>query len=209
MTNPFARQGAAARNDMNRSLGALLGIAQGLVCDQHLNDCEISFLQNWLASNEAISHLWPGDLIYSRVNEVLADGVVTESERDHLLTTLQQLIGGTLEELVMPTHVSALMFDSAAVVTFAGRRFCLTGDFFFAPKATCGAAIERRGGEVTSNVSKKVDYLVVGSRGSIEWKHGSFGTKVEKAMELKQAGAPISVIPEDHWAASLSVSTPV
>jgi hypothetical protein len=44
---------------------------------------------------------------------------------------------------------------------------------------------------------------VVGSLGSQEWKHGSFGTKIDRAMELKQQGAPIAVVKEDHWAAAL------
>ena len=85
MTNVFARQSGAFRNDMNRSFGALIGIAQGLVRDQQLNDNEIRFLREWLESNENIALTWPGDVVHSRMMEVLADGVVTEEERAYLL----------------------------------------------------------------------------------------------------------------------------
>jgi hypothetical protein len=44
---------------------------------------------------------------------------------------------------------------------------------------------------------------VIGSLGSPEWKHGSFGTKVEKAMKYKQAGLSILIVPEECWATSL------
>ena len=204
MTNFFTRQSATFRNDLNRSLGALVGIAQGLVCDRNLNDAEITFLKNWLEANENISLTWPGDVVYARIQAVLADGIVTDEERAHLLDTLHKLIGGSLEELESTTHVSDLMFDPVTTVEFAGRVFCLTGDFVFAPRSVCAAAIETRGGAVAASVTKKLNYLVVGGLGSPEWKHGSFGTKVEKAVTLKRDGLPILIVHEDHWANSLS-----
>lgn len=204
MTNFFTRQSAKFRNDLNRSLGALVGIAQGLVCDRHLNDSEITFLKQWIEANESISITWPGDVVYARIQAVLADGIVTDEERAHLLDTLQKLIGGSLEELESTTHVSELMFDPVTTIEFAGRVFCLTGEFVFAPRSVCAAAIETRGGAVAGNVTKKLNYLVVGGLGSPEWKHGSFGTKVEKAVSLKRDGLPILIVHEDYWANSLS-----
>jgi NAD-dependent DNA ligase len=203
MTNFFKRQSASFRNDLNRSLGALVGIAQGLVCDRHLNDSEITFLKQWIEANEIISLTWPGDVVYARIQAVLADGIVTDVERAHLLDTLQKLIGGSLEELESTTHVSELMFDPVTTLEFSGRVFCLTGDFVFAPRSVCAAAIEERGGAVVGSVTKKLNYLVVGGLGSPEWKHGSFGTKVEKAVALKRDGLPILIVHEDHWANSL------
>lgn len=63
--------------------------------------------------------------------------------------------------------------------------------------------IEAAGGSVTNSVSRKLDYLVLGGLGSTEWKHGSFGTKVEKAMSLKQNGAALKIIHEDPFATTL------
>ena len=203
--NFFTRQSAAFRNDLSRSLGALVGIAQGLVCDGHLNDAEIMFLKNWLEANESITLTWPGDVVYARVQDVVSDGLITDEERVYLMETLQKLVGGTLDELAADSHVSELPFDAVATIDFEDRIFCLTGNFVFAPRAICGDAIERRGGKVVTTVSKKLNYLVVGGLGSPEWKHGSFGTKIEKAVELKRDGAAILVVQEDRWASSLSV----
>jgi hypothetical protein len=36
-----------------------------------------------------------------------------------------------------------------------------------------------------------------------EWKHGSFGTKIEKAMEYKRGGCSILVVAEACWTRSL------
>lgn len=202
MTNFFARQGAAYANDMKRSLSALVGIAQGLLCDGQLNDDEIRFLDAWLIENDAIANAWPGDVIHSRLRSALADGVVTEGERAHLVDTLTQLIGGSLDELAASTHVTGLALDTVDRVNFANAWFCLTGDFVYAPREKCVKAIEQRGG-IVGGVTKKLRYLIVGGLGSPEWKHGSFGTKIEKAMQYKRDGLPIFIVHEDIWASSL------
>lgn len=48
-------------------------------------------------------------------------------------------------------------------------------------------------------MSKKVHYLVVGSVGNEQWRHSTYGTKIMKAVELREAGASISIVGEDHW----------
>lgn len=203
MTNFFARRGAAYVNEMNRSLGALLGIAQGLLCDNILSDDEIVFLDAWLTDNDAIATAWPGDVIHARVKAVLLDGVITEGERTHLVGTLQQLVGGALEDLAKSTHVTSLAFDAVPTVSFPGSSFCFTGDFVFAPREVCAEATELRGGTVQKSITKALQYLVVGGLGSKEWKHGSFGTKISKAMHYKGKGLRIYIVHEDQWAQAL------
>lgn len=154
MSNFFASQYAGYANDMKRSLGALVGIAQGLLCDGQLTDSEIRFLDAWLTENDAIANAWPGEVVHARVKAALADGVITEAEREHLLDTLTQLIGGSLDELAASTHVTGLALDSINRVDFESAWFCLTGDFVYAPREKCILAIEQRGG-VVGGVTKK------------------------------------------------------
>lgn len=199
----FARQGAAYVNEMNRSLGALLGIAQGMLSDGHLSDDEIRFLRTWLESNSVIATAWPGDIIYRRVKTVLEDGVVSEAERKHLADTLQSLLGGTMAQLANETHVTQMLPYETPNIIFRNETFCLTGDFVYAPRKICESEIATLGGIAKSSVSKRINYVVVGGLGSNEWKHGSFGTKIDGAMRLKRAGASISIVHEDHWAESL------
>lgn len=203
MINFFARQSITYVNSMKRSFGALVGIAQGPLCDRQLSDEEIYFLKNWLEANDEIAHEWPGDIIYQKVREVLADGVVTDAERAHMIDTLQKLIGTPPVEVAAAGHVTELAFDDVAVVGFIGARFCLTGDFVYGPRESCAAAIVKRRGEVANTVTKKLQYLVVGSMGSREWKHDSFGTKIDKAMKYKRDGCSLLIVNEECWTASL------
>jgi NAD-dependent DNA ligase len=199
----WTRQAALYRNEFQQSLGQLIGIITGLIADHTLNDAEIRFLDEWLSIHDAVVYDWPGDIISARVKAVLADGIVTEDERTYLLTTLQDVVGCKPETIATASHVTELAFDDVQAITFQGLGFCLTGNFVYAPREVCENACAMRGAIVKSAVTKRVHYVVVGSLGSCEWKHGSFGTKIAKAIDLRQQGAGIRIVREDVWAAAL------
>ena len=203
MTESFGRQIGAVRNDMVRSMGALLGITQGLLCDGELNDREIEFLYDWMRTNDAIANTPPVNIIFQRVAAVLKDGIITATEREYLAGTLQRFIGGSIDELSAPNHVTELIFDDVERVNFRESRFCLTGDFAYADRPQCEGLIAARGG-IVGSVTRKLNYLVVGQGGSTEWKHGSFGTKIAKALDYRQRGVPLLIVAESVWATSLS-----
>ncbi|MGJ3702673.1 BRCT domain-containing protein [Variovorax sp. AFSI2.2] len=202
MINIYQRQATAFRNEMRTSCAALVGIVQGIMSDGHLNDAEIEFLKSWLSGAETVALTWPGTVIKAQVESILADGLVTEEERSHLAETLRQLVGGKLDEIADAGFVTELPIDRLEGIEVPNKLFCFTGDFVFGPRKLCEQAIETRGGTI-AGVSKKLHYLVVGGLGSAEWKHGSFGTKIEKAIQHKEAGVPLFIVHEDTWAASL------
>jgi hypothetical protein len=76
-----------------------------------LSDQEIHFPKNWLKANDEIAIEWPGDIVYERVCQALADGVITEGERAHLVSTLQTLVGTSPAEVAAAGHVSELAYD--------------------------------------------------------------------------------------------------
>jgi NAD-dependent DNA ligase len=189
------------RNRFVQSCGSLMGIAQGLIADQQLNDAEIRFLSAWLHDNEELSSVWPGDVLFGRVKEVLADGVITDAERSHLVETLEKICGGEMEET--GAAVNQLAFDNVSIISWSGKVFCVTGDFVYGPRDRVQSEIEQRGGLISKSVTKKLEYLVVGLRGSEEWKHGSYGTKIEKAIEYKRGGQSLVIVREDAWTKAL------
>lgn len=204
--NSFGRKLGSRINERKQSITSLVGIVTGILADRHLDDAEIGFLTEWLDNNMAVASSWPGNVIAERIRAVLADGIVTEDERADLVKTLQSIVGGTIEELAECKHVTTLALDDIERIEFQGAEFCLTGDFIMGRKSTCAEAIEIRGGNVRDGVSKKISYLIVGGLGSPEWKHGSFGLKVERCMELKRQGASILIVHEDCLARSLQAS---
>jgi hypothetical protein len=49
----------------------------------------------------------------------------------------------------------------------------------------------------------ETNYVVIGTFGSRDWVHTSFGRKIEKAVDYRTKGYPLAIITEDHWAAQL------
>lgn len=203
VTTSYGRMIGAQINAMRRSMGSLVGIAEGMLCDGSLTDDEIRHLRTWFINNEQLSSAWPGNVIYDKVKEVLRDGIVTEEERAHLVKVLTDLIGTSTHDLKLATPVTSLAYDPVDRIAFPNKRFCLTGDFIHGPRKTCELEIEERGGLTSSSVTKTLYYLIIGSLGSIEWKHGSFGLKIEKAMQYKRDGNPLIIAQETIWRTAL------
>lgn len=195
--------GSYSSEALKQSLGELLGIARGLLADEELSNSEIEFLHHWLEQRYDITSSFPGNVVYDRIKEVLADGVITEEERSHLVDTLNTLIEDRLEELAEQVDLTELWFDEIGLIEFDKARFCLTGNFVYGPVDVCKSAIEQRGGEVRPSVGEEVEFLVVGALGVDEWRNGGLGSDIETAMRLRALGKPVKIIPEDSWVAHL------
>ena len=188
---------------LKQSLGELLGLARGLMADQELTDSEIHFLNEWLDDRYVITSSFPGNVIHDRIKEVLEDGVITEEERSHLVSTLNMLIEDRLDDLAEQVDLTELWFDEVGLIEFNQARFCLTGNFVYGPQEVCQSAIEQRGGIVYPAVSDELHFLVVGGLGVDEWRTGGLGEAIEDAMRRRARGEAVKIIPEDSWVAHL------
>lgn len=187
---------------LRKSCESLIGICGGMLADGELNHKEITFLQMWLLDNEDIAQVWPGDIIAKRIRDVLADGVITQDELAHLKQTLQDLIGGSLQQSGATSGLSTrlpLNDDKATPIKFNDNAFCFTGNFMYGTRAACERAIMQRGGTAFDGVRKNLEYLVIGTMVSEDWANTSHGRKIEKAVEYQNKGCPILIISEEHW----------
>lgn len=189
-----------AQSKLARDFGGLLGLCTGLIADQRLNAEEVRYLDLWLAEHVEVVSRWPGDVIAGRIREALADGHLDDLELAHLKATLTDLVGGTLEETGGSVGAATrLPCDESVPIVLADRSFCLTGDFVFGPRSKVVRAIEIRGGRILPGVRKNLDYLVVGTLGSEAYRGGSFGTKIEKAVDYQRDGCAIFIVSEERW----------
>jgi NAD-dependent DNA ligase len=200
MGNFFAQQAANYQRLLKRSCESLLGICTGLLADRVLSDEEIRFLDTWLAENSDIATVWPGDVIYSRVQHVLNDGIITEEERDNLKKTLVDLIGNDFEQTGVTSGLATnLPIDDVPEILIPGNSFCFTGAFLYGTRKACENAITSRGGYTYPTVRINLDYLVIGTLASHEWAHTSHGRKIELALDYKKKGRTIFIISEKQW----------
>ena len=200
MGNQFARRALTDQRLLKRSCESLLGISAGLLADGKLTDEEITFLDAWLAEHAEIENTWPGEVIAARIREVLKDGVITENERQYLKSTLEMLLGGTLQNTGATSGLSTkLPLDDVGAIVIKDRIFCFTGEFLYGTRSACEKAVISRGGDTASNVRKDLDYLVIGALASNAWAHTSFGRKIEQAMVYKTKGCFLFIVTEEQW----------
>lgn len=193
------------RRRLDRTTDELIGLCRGLVADGEVNKQEVLYLEGWLRSNREFRSEYPFSALFERVRDALEDGVIDPDEERDLLAAIHGLAGDTA-----PTYVAAVSTSSslplcrpAPEIVFPGVSFVITGTCSFGSRRDMVEAIAARGGTVASNISRKVGTLVVGDLCSRDWVHSSYGRKIQAAVELREAGHPISIVSENHWLAHL------
>lgn len=198
-SNPAALR-AQATLRLNKAVEHMMGLVTGIVADQSLHDLEVKLLRTWLTENSIVTQTWPGFVIARKVEEIMTDGVITEAERAHLLTILNDLASTDFALTgSSSSEVAALPINDVVTVDLRNAGVCHTGEFLFGTRAACERITLKAGGMPLDTVTRKTDILVVGTRVSPNWAHTSFGRKIQKAAELQEDGHPIEIISERRW----------
>lgn len=187
-----------AKRLIKRDVDQLLGICEFALQDGHVDHDEAEAIFAWLRTHRACLDTWPANILYDRLRAMLADNVLDIDEQGELLGLIASIArppaeDGTRLASTLPLNIPA------PTLQFADRSFCFTGVFEFGTRADCHEAVERQGGMPAKGITKKLHYLVIGNIGSEAWRHTSFGTKIAKAVEYREAGVPIAIISETHW----------
>lgn len=189
----------------SRSVDELIGICRGILADGAVNQSEATFLLGWLERHREFVTTFPFSTLYPRVRDALHDGVLDLDEQRDLLEALASTVGG---EAAAPNGGNSLSTelpfdDPCPTILYSASLFVVTGVFTYGNRAAVRYAIQKHGGTVRAAVSPKTDYVIVGDVGSRDWLHSSFGRKIQEAMDLRNLGAMISIVPERHWVTSL------
>jgi NAD-dependent DNA ligase len=190
----------------------LLGLVEGILSDGAVVEAEAAFLKQWIEAHIELRNQWPGSVLFARLEAMLEDGVLDPDEQRELIQRMTDFISmraaaaeaaddaKLVFNLALPTVTLNSPFDAPPPkIEYVGRVFVVTGDFACAKRSHVVGRIESLGGDVASGISKKANFLVVGSLGCELWKTEGYGTKIEKAVELRNAGAPIRIVAEKHW----------
>lgn len=192
----------------DRAVNELIGLARGMIADGVVTDSEAHELRTWARRNPDLCISFPGADLYERLLSTYEDGRVDPDERQELLWFLQQLAGEPeLSDDPEAGGATTLPLTRPAPrISHEGSRFVVTGRFLCGTRKEVLRRLETRGAQVHPSVTLDTSYLLIGCMASRDWKHGSFGTKIQKAVELRERGYPIAIVAEDHWAAHLRAS---
>lgn len=181
-----------------RDIDQLLGICELSIQHGTLEQDQAEAILVWLRNHRRSLNTWPISVLYDRLEEALADGVLDSDEQKDVL--------GLIASISRPVDADEQSFSATLPinqdidrVVIPGHSFCFTGVFDFGSRSECQQATAACGGEVEPRVSLRLDYLVIGSVGSGSWKHASFGNKILRAVDLRQQTGRLKIVSEAHW----------
>ncbi len=100
------------------------------------------------------------------------------------------------DQLIENCSTSLLLDQPQPKTSFEDSVFCVTGKFAYDPRSEIEKLIEERGGELSSSITKNVNYLVIGVFAS-DCIHSTYGRKIEKAVEYRDNGEDIAILSKD------------
>lgn len=180
-------------NEETKSLQTLQGILMGIIGDEVINEKEVILLKKWLDDNQNLTGNYPFDKVSNVINNVLDDGIIDQNELDEMLQLFKKFLN--------PVESCSCNCDQQ--IDLYNKIVCLTGEFAFLERNKLEDAITSLGATVKPNVTKKTDYVIVGSLGSQNWSTGNYGNKIKKAMELIDQGCGVQIIPENDFIEAL------
>lgn len=186
--------------DLQR-LHAILG---GIASDGHVSEGEIAGLSAWLREHDHLRTCWPYDEVDSLILGVMRDRHIDAKEQAILKEFFSEFVAilddRTIVEPLVKTNLSISGLCAACPeIEFRGSLFCFTGASSRYTRNSLARMVERLGGEVSSSITKATRYLVIGADGNPCWAYACYGRKVEKAVELRKAGARILIVHENDF----------
>lgn len=182
----------------------LLGLTRGIIADGCVSRAEAETLRRWVESHPEAAGHWPLPPLIERLELIFHDGVVEDVERDDLAELLRSICEGNAHVLDTEGTAAALPLNvPPPEIEWQGSRFVLVGRFAVGTPDACQDAVRRRGGVCENDVTRETHYVVVGTFGSRDWTHTSFGRKIQRAANYRDNGAPLAIVSERHWAACM------
>jgi len=194
------------RRRADAGIDELIGFVRGLLADGEISEAETISLAAWTLKHREIASDWPVNVLAKRLNRIFADGRVDDTEREDLKELLVEILGENEDPLVTPS-TSLPLCKPAPDVIFDQNVFVMTGKFAFGPRRICEAEVLARGGRVGTSVTLQTSYVVIGSVGSRDWIHSSWGRKIEKAARYREL-CPLAIVSERHWSSFLLSALP-
>ena len=173
-------------SEETQQLKELQNILAYIIEDKVVSEDEVNMLVEWMDYNIHLKGNYPFDRVYNVLESVLEDGIVDSAEL--------KLLFDKFTEYINPTKTTC-----NGVGGLKDKHFVLSGEFSYGSRSAVSEYIISKGGIVDDNVKKCTQYVVIGSLGSQAWKNGVYGSKIKKAMELKDKGQSIELVAEEDF----------
>lgn len=186
-------------SDTTADLQRLQAILTGISADGVITTNELEGLIDWLADHEHLKTCYPYDEVDSLITSILSDQKIDPQEHRDLLEFFGEFTNVKPKSNDLSDKSSYTLKGICAtspVINFQSSVFCFTGEGMNMTRDELSSLAIHHGGSVVKGVSKKINYLIVGSNGNPCWKYACYGLKIERAMALRKEGHAIVIAHE-------------
>ena len=192
------------RERVEHGLSEMIGLVRGVLADGFVSSDEAEHLAKWAREHPEVAVRWPANLLARRLEQIFHDGRVDSRERKHLASLLGQLAenpAGLSDVFTLATDLPISRPEPEIV--FEGSTFVFAGEMAYGPTRACEREVEELGGICERTISRRTDFVVIGSISAQDWCQTGFGELVDEVVQHRARGAEIAVISEEHWVAAL------
>lgn len=189
-------------------LNEFLGFCAGVICDGRVLEEEATAMARRFARDPDLARHSELVKLRQTVIEAIADGRLTGEEAEDIRAWIARLVGDGYSETGLPSmglaaqHPDMLLDHS--LIEFRRRCFVVTGALRIAPRREIARMVESFDGIYADRITTQTDYVIVAMAASRDWRATHFGTKLERARELINAGAALRLVAEHAFEAALA-----
>lgn len=172
------------------STNRFLGLCAGVACDDLITLSEAIVL---LRRIDQSSHLLNDPFVRSLrfcLQDAIEDGEIDVLESVEICKSITKLVGDCYADTGVSSFGNVPDFSDLMVQLdwsdCEGLSFLLTGQFRTSPRSEMENELEALGLTKAKSVSKKLDLIIVAGEASRDWIHTHKGTKIVKALELRE-----------------------
>lgn len=181
-------------------INEFLGLISGVVSDNVLNSSELTFLLGWVSAHEDVINHPVTNEVSSKIFKFNKLKKTTNKQEHALLTFLKNTTGTNFSE----TGAASIgpidhLADTIESMDHTNAKICFTGVFKTGSRKEIEEMAIAKGATTNRTPTKTVDYVVIGSQISPDWKHSNFGRKIQRAVELRDKGQKIYILTEKDW----------
>ena len=185
-------------SDKKTALNVVDGLLKGIACDGMVTSPEIEKLREYVNKNEIILKE------RSEIEDILkiAEEDNIEGKQKELLKDIASIVGPSYNHTGIglstdrPAFKEEIMVNDFKDIEFQGKYFSFTGKSEISRKEF-EQAIERKGGKVCPFSQQQTDYLILGSKGSPDYRTPNRGTKIDNGYRWYRKNGKPQFIEED------------
>ncbi|RRN04784.1 hypothetical protein EIM44_04925 [Bibersteinia trehalosi] len=174
-----------------------ISFCKGLTADNRINQDRAFYLLQYLQKNH-LSHNPFAEHFYQFFNNHYSSDE-EDINCEELLKMILNFIGKNSEDFSESNVITNTFLDKEDRLNLEGKTVCFTGKFNLGSRKQVTEIAKNQGASVVSEISSRIDYLIVGANGSEAWIFQNYGRKIEMAKNLQAQGYKLKIISESDW----------